>query len=262
VDAGEIEAADMTEDELRRREVDLGEREARLARAEARLEAAVAAQRESIEARAAEAAEKRRRSDEAAAVRAREAAALRERARELELREAELARRCGAIEELAASGAAPEQVAAAARSFRESLASDPGSVAAVTQELGERERALAAREKALHAREGQLVRQIAELAKRVPDPAAQPPAPTAPPPARPPVPTREAPGPRTQPGLYTIDELRRLVAGCPADLAEAVPDWEAYIEALEGYAREDGQLPSEFDPMVCDVFAPLLDDFG
>ena len=59
---------------------------------------------------------------------------------------------------------------------------------------------------------------------------------------------------------WTLVELERLVdEAAPAASPETVEEWRAYLFHLREHASVDGTLPSAFDPLVTEVFGPLLD---
>ena len=130
--------------------------------------------------------------------------------------------------------------------------------------LDEVEARLVAEARALDAQRVQLARRVdalderersidAEVAARTPVPAAPRPAPA----AR----AAAAPGParfRPVSRRFTIAQLEDLVATRGAAFPERQGEWRTYLDALRAESA-GGVLPERFEPLVREVFAPLLD---
>jgi hypothetical protein len=137
--------------------------------------------------------------------------------------------------------------------------------------LDEHETAVAGRERVLDAREEELARRATdaaaferELGKRVaaleaaaaalsqvPGRAGPPPPPPAPAPAAAPL--------QVAPGSWSVPALEALVAARLPEFPERAAEWRGYLALLHEHAA-DGVLPESFDPLVRDVFKPILGD--
>jgi hypothetical protein len=153
-------------------------------------------------------------------------------------------------------------------------------VAQVTRrelELMRAHAAVALRERAVAEREQELERAAAAVPEPAPEPEPVPvavepapvpvavepePVPEPPAPLPPPVPQPEPapePIPAAAGGLPTLNELEQLVAQHAHEFPDQAEEWRYYTVFLRDYADYDGRLPAQFDYLVFDVFAPLLE---
>jgi hypothetical protein len=116
--------------------------------------------------------------------------------------------------------------------------------------VAKRERALARRAGALAQRESLLGRREAAQPERQPEPEPEP---------------EPAPEPELEPvalrgasGRWSLDEIERRVRERGAAFPERVEEWNSYLFFLREHAGIDGGLPPNFDPLVSEVFEPLL----
>jgi capsular polysaccharide biosynthesis protein len=181
--------------------------------------------------------------------------ALAEHERVLGNREAGLAQRQseleGLIEEARAATAAAaeaEDRAGLAAAHEQALDVREHSLEARERALEEREQAQEEREQALEEREQALEERERELEER----AAAPVGPAAEPE---PEQVAAAPGPR---GVWTIQELERLVSERGNEHPDRVDEWRYYVHYLREHAGPEGQLPRSFDPLIDETFAELL----
>ncbi len=119
--------------------------------------------------------------------------------------------------------------------------------------LARRAGELAKREKELERREEQLA---AAAARPSPSERAIPiaPAQPAPEPAPTPAPTNDVP----RPSRWKLDELERRVRARGEAQPERLEEWNTYLFFLRNHADIDGNLPSQFDALIGDVFADLI----
>jgi O-antigen ligase len=127
------------------------------------------------------------------------------------------------------------------------------------RDLARRERELAFRAAALEARELERAEAAAAVPVAAPEPVHVVEPEPEPEPAAPivvePTPT---PAP-TEYGSFTLARLEQLVNANAGTYPDRVEEWRYYLFYLRGYADVDERLPSQFDGLVADVFAELVD---
>jgi hypothetical protein len=127
------------------------------------------------------------------------------------------------------------------------------------------ERTLAQRAAALAADERKVVeRQQEQEARPVPVPEAAPEPEPEPEPQREPEPepvvvTQALLEADVGAGDLTLSDLQRLVDAQTAASPEESEQWRTYLFFLREHASTSGSLPAQFDPLVNEVFGPLLD---
>jgi hypothetical protein len=161
--------------------------------------------------------------------------------------------------------------AAAALAYRRRLpligaGADPGAerrLRARIDEVAKRERALAKRAGEFAARERELARRDHELGARERALAAQAPIPAGPAAADATVVSEAAIAPKPEiGGAMQIERLEELVRTHRDAFPDHAEEWDAYVFHLRAHAHTDGRLPPNFEPLVQEVFAPLLERSG
>jgi O-antigen ligase len=140
------------------------------------------------------------------------------------------------------------------------LAERASQIEARTAELDERESRLEERVRLITQRELSVARAAAQAQAQAQAPAAA--APVVQPPVPPPVaqtPVAEPPAAPAESGAWPLTELERLVAQHGSEHPDLVEEWRYYLRYLRDFSNPDGTLPSSFDALVDEVFAPLLD---